>query len=46
MLASSLFHVGSLAVTSAEAWYAVLAFLAGLVFGLHLNRPRYLRRRD
>lgn len=31
-------------VTQGEAWYAVIALLAGLLVGVHMAQPRYARR--
>lgn len=46
VLASTLFHVGSLVVTQSDAWFAVLSFMVGLLLGIHAEKPRYGRRRE
>ena len=44
MLASAIFlHAGSLVITQAEAWTAAVSFVIGLLSGLHLERPRWVR---
>ena len=44
-LASAGVTVGPVHLTSGEAWY-VLGLLTGLLFGIHMAQPRYLRRRE
>lgn len=31
-------------VTSGEAWYALVALIAGVLLGVHMTQPRYARR--
>jgi hypothetical protein len=30
-------------ITAAECWIAVIAFLLGLLIGVHMSRPGYMR---
>ena len=38
------FHLGPVHPTQGELWYAVLALLVGLVLGVHMSSPKYMRR--
>jgi len=40
------FSWGPVHPTSGELWYAVLGVLAGLLIGVHMTGPRYMRRRE
>ena len=44
-LASSGVSIGPVHLTSGEAWY-VFGLLTGLLFGIHMAQPKYLRRRE